>query len=240
MAFGSSFSWSTKKYAKEYYSDAGDIDGATNISVTAGATTPNINAVLALAPPSIQGTVTEDGTGAPVPQCTVSASNAGTWIQSLTDVNGHYVISGLPDGDYRVFFQCGETYRNEFHNDAIDYDSATLVSVSSTTAPIIIDAGVSRFTSFVTGTVTDEITGILLGGRYVSSHFQGAGWLNDYTWTDVCGLFDVSYGFQYGTRRAGNHVDHSYKSSVVSIASGSCSGCLEQAVQPFHSCVGIG
>ncbi|WP_419584781.1 hypothetical protein, partial [Thiolapillus sp.] len=38
-------------------------------------------------------------------------------------------------------------------------------------------------------------------------------------------LFDVSYGFQYGTRRAGNHVDHSYKSSVVSIASGSCSGC---------------
>ena len=22
-------------------------------------------------------------------------------------------------------------------------------------------------------------------------------------------LFDVSYGFQYGTRRAGNHVDHS-------------------------------
>ncbi|WP_419605848.1 hypothetical protein, partial [Thiolapillus sp.] len=39
------------------------------------------------------------------------------------------------------------------------------------------------------------------------------------------GLFDVSYGFQYGTRRAGNHVDHSYKSSVVSIASGSCSGC---------------
>ncbi|WP_419641192.1 hypothetical protein, partial [Thiolapillus sp.] len=40
----------------------------------------------------------------------------------------------------------------------------------------------------------------------------------------ICWLFDVSYGFQYGTRRAGNHVDHSYKSSVVSIASGSCSG----------------
>ncbi len=43
-------------------------------------------------------------------------------------------------------------------------------------------------------------------------------------------LFDVSCGFQYGTRRAGNHVDHGHKSSVVSIASGSRSGCLEQAV----------
>ena len=57
--------------------------------------------------------------------------------------------------------------------------------------------------------MTDEITGILLGGRYVSSHFQGAGWLNDYTWTDVCGNYHL--GVVSGSNdiyfSGGNHND---------------------------------
>ena len=54
------------------------------------------------------------------------------------------------------------------------------------------------------------------------------------------GLLDVSCGFQHGTRRAGDHVDHGDESLSVTVTACPGSGHLEQAIEPLHACIGIG
>ena len=53
-------------------------------------------------------------------------------------------------------------------------------------------------------------------------------------------FFDVSSGFEYGTGRAADHVDHGYKGLDIAVSTGPCPCCLEQAVESFQAGVGIG
>ena len=55
-----------------------------------------------------------------------------------------------------------------------------------------------------------------------------------------CWLFDVSCGFEYGTCRAGDHIDHGGEGLRVSVSTGTRSGGLEKTVQSFHAGIGIG
>ena len=53
-------------------------------------------------------------------------------------------------------------------------------------------------------------------------------------------LLAVSYGFEDFSYRAGNHVNHHDESVRISIPAGPAPGGLKQAVQPFHTGVGVG
>ena len=51
---------------------------------------------------------------------------------------------------------------------------------------------------------------------------------------------DVSCGFEYGTCRAGDHIDHGGKGLRVAVSTGTRPGGLEKTVQSFHAGIGIG
>ena len=53
-------------------------------------------------------------------------------------------------------------------------------------------------------------------------------------------LLDVSCGFQHGTCRAGDHVDHSDEGLSVAVTTRPGPGGLEQTVEALHARVGIG
>lgn len=53
-------------------------------------------------------------------------------------------------------------------------------------------------------------------------------------------FFDVSSGFEHSAGRASDHVNHGDEGLHVAIAAGPGPCCLEQAVEPFQTGVGIG
>lgn len=78
---------------------------------------------------------------------------AGTF---RSDATGHYTISGLLEGVYRVRFQDDLTrfYRTEFYDNAPDLDSGTDISVAASSLITGIDARLAA-TGGITGVVTD-------------------------------------------------------------------------------------
>ncbi len=112
----------------EFYDDATDVYSATDISVIAEQTTPDINVVLSSAP-QIWGTVS-CANGVMLDWGNVEANQLdGTnWIfVNSTDVytDGNYQLH-LNYGTYRIHFsgQCGDVYHEEYYNNAADIDSA--------------------------------------------------------------------------------------------------------------------
>ena len=53
-------------------------------------------------------------------------------------------------------------------------------------------------------------------------------------------FFDVSCGFQNLPRRAGDQVDHGHEGLGIAVAPGSCARGLEQPIESFKACVGVG
>ncbi len=130
-------------YAEEYYDDASNLDSATDVFVTYGETTPNINAILSEGG-HIIGTVT-DAQGEPLPYVDVEVyrQQDGEWLWvnlGRTDETGQYHIAGLASGTYRLSFFWDEIYRYEYYQDASDVESATdvVVTVGETRANINI------------------------------------------------------------------------------------------------------
>jgi Carboxypeptidase regulatory-like domain len=93
-------------YLREFYEDAGIWAAATEVTVTAPATTAGIDA--ALSPGAqILGRVTEVGAGAPLEDvmvCAMEADPGGYEACDWTDPNGEYAIRSLPAGTYLVAF----------------------------------------------------------------------------------------------------------------------------------------
>ena len=93
-------------YRVGFQDSSGDLGSATSVAVTAGATTPNINAAL-LSPGHITGTVT-NATPAGVENIDVTAyrhNGAGGWtyVNDVTTASdGSYDLGGLDTGRYRV------------------------------------------------------------------------------------------------------------------------------------------
>ena len=93
----------------EYYDNKPTLDTATEVPVTAGADTEDIDASLAPGA-GFSGTVTNASSN-PVFNICVSAYAQGSGINdepiggSYTDSNGHYEVIGLPPGDYIIEFR---------------------------------------------------------------------------------------------------------------------------------------
>jgi hypothetical protein len=115
-------------YARQYYNERSSSFEANLVAVTAGATTPNIDA--ALTPGGqISGVVTAAAGGAALANVFVCAFGPGVRCTS-TDQAGGYTVTGLSTGQYTVSFFPGFEAGNYLSTSA----SGVQVTVSSTTS----------------------------------------------------------------------------------------------------------
>jgi major membrane immunogen (membrane-anchored lipoprotein) len=154
-------------YAAEYYDNTLDFN-STLVSVSAGATTSNINAGLAISG-SISGTVMADSSGAPLPNICVSAplaSSGSSLFRVNTAANGTYLITGLAAGTYKVKFEdcvAPVDYVPEYYDNKADFTSGNTVSVTAGATTSGINAGIAAAGS-ISGTVVADSTGSPLAG----------------------------------------------------------------------------
>jgi hypothetical protein len=155
------------------------VTAGTPIAVTVGTTRSGVNFALAQGG-RITGTVTDGPTGTGLENVFVRVyTSSGTFARSaLTTSTGSYTANGLPEGTYyaRTFASATLNYTDELYDDI----PCLSCSVRSGTA-IVLTAGATRSgVNFallpggrITGTVTDESTGVglfdVIVGIYTSS-----------------------------------------------------------------------
>lgn len=157
--------------------------------------------------PSLSGTVTTDGSGAPIGSASVALLPVGGGfyggISTSTSATGGYRFDTVPPGTYILRFS-SEQHADEVHqnvpctsqNPALDCPGATLVSVGSNTPDRTIDASLAR-----SATISGRIT---IGGQaytgYGSFHLVRADGSIAASWSTYPGfdgrftLFDVPGG----------------------------------------------
>ncbi len=200
-------------YAAQYYTGTpgGSPSSAVPITVTPGATTSGIDAVMAEGG-SISGTVTDAQSAATLADICVSAYEYGGqgMATTVTLANGSYDISGLASGGYVIqFAECGNavgatSYVGQFYDGVSGgsptYGGATVVNVTAGTTTSGIDAAMV-IGGDLTGTVSDtsgagigEICVVALTpqGQWVATGMT----LSDGTY-DVTGLPTGSYMVQF-------------------------------------------
>ncbi len=178
----------------EWYNDKPSRSSADLVTVTAKEKTANVDAALTLGG-SINGRVTNEVTGDPLPGICVDGGGGGPHPAAVTDENGNYSVGALRTGDYRVRFSVcpgsPKTYIPEFYNDKPDRDSADLVPVTVGEKTGGIDAALTP-TGSINGTVAEQGTGRSLD-RICVTVFD---LLNNYAGsdsTDKSGYYSVLY-----------------------------------------------
>ncbi len=195
----------TDTYLGEYYNNAATLNAATGVAVTAGATTANINASLAL-PGHITGRVTNPG-GSAIADVDVTAYSLqdGYWDyykDASTNAAGNYDVSGLPTGTYRLEFWDGSgSYLGEYYNNVATLGAATGVAVTAGSTTANINAQLAS-AGHITGKVTNpggtgisdiDVDGVLASGR-------SCGLLPGRVPTDSLGNYNIG-GLPTGTYR---------------------------------------
>jgi hypothetical protein len=115
----------------QYYGGALDAKSAAVVTVTAPATTANIDMILVKGG-SISGHVT-DSSGNPIMYGNVLAYQvgSGTSFASTYCWNGNYSFAGLPPGSYKLQFASDSQYEQKFYNGKQDLASADTVTVTA-------------------------------------------------------------------------------------------------------------
>jgi len=143
-------------YALEWYDDKDSLATANSVSVTAGSTTSNINAVLANGG-SIAGTVTNVLAEALLDVYVLIYNASGSNVASdFTDSNGNYEVRGLKVGSYKAKFDTTYVvgnYTPEWYNDQDSMGTADSVLVSEWSVTSDINAQLSSPDPFISGTV---------------------------------------------------------------------------------------
>jgi len=228
-------------YIREWYNDKPDFDSADLVSVSQGVDTGGINAALAVGG-SIAGTVTEEGTGTPVFGICVDVYDTSFLFvaSDLTDMAGNYTVGGLPTGSYKVqFSDCifPVTFVSESYNNKANFSSADLVAVTQGSTTSGIDATLSEGGS-ISGTVTEEGSGIPLASVYVSVYDAACSWMSSAS-TDATGSYIVgglrtgNYEVQY-QHFSGNHISEWYNDKV------SCNSADPVSVSQGSTTSGVG
>ena len=126
---------------------------------------------------SISGTVTEDGTGDPLEDISVCASEetGEDYGCTYTAPDGTYTIGGLATGSYRVSFDDDQDqYLDEYFDDAT-FETATLVGVTAPDVAPNIDAALTKGGS-ISGTVVGDVSGDPLEGIGVCAFNDAEGY----------------------------------------------------------------
>ncbi|TGN99958.1 hypothetical protein PN36_29885 [Candidatus Thiomargarita nelsonii] len=216
-------------YVSEFYDNAADILSGTDIALTAGTTTPDINAQLAYAG-NITGTVT-DSSGNPLAgiHILVYRWNGTEWEwanSGMTDAAGNYDVGDLNTGTYRVGFKDMSSwiYALEYYNDVLDLNNATDIAVTVGTPTTGIDAQLA-LAGNISGTVTDSAGNPLAGIEVWAYRWNGSNWFAfNLGITDAAGdyeikiLADGNYRIKF-TDPSGSYA-YEYYDDVLDISSG--------------------
>ena len=161
-------------YLDGFWKDAATIDDSTPLELSGQGTVSEIDATLALGS-RITGQVL-DGVGNPlgdaVDSCLVYVYDLD-WNYvggGCIDDAGNYATSGLPAGDYKVFFEARDSiYGGEWFEGQSDFESATTVTVSTDQDTAGVDARLGPVgpTGSLHGTVTDNESGDAVSGACV-------------------------------------------------------------------------
>jgi len=126
--------------AFQYYNGQTTLAGATPVGVSAGANTPNVNAVLS-AWGTMSGTVTDAASHAGLSGVDVDLLDAsGNELDSAsTNEDGTYTMVGIPAGTYHVeFVPAGSTllpggapYATQYYNDRVTLGSSDTVTIAA-------------------------------------------------------------------------------------------------------------
>ncbi len=191
----------TLNYLRQYYNDKSGFAQAEAVSVTAGSTTPNINAALQ-AGGQIGGKVTAAASKAPLGEIEVCASeNSGEFFDrcSTSNSSGEYTISALPTGVYTVSFSSSSgPYPSQYYNNKVSFNEAQPVSVTAGTLTPGINAAM-QLGGEITGTVTDATTKAAVGGIEVCAEPVGSGI------SSVCNITDESGDYALSKLAAGEY-----------------------------------
>jgi 5-hydroxyisourate hydrolase-like protein (transthyretin family) len=168
----------------------------TYVTVTAGGTTSGISAELAPTG-SLSGTVVSDYDGLPIKGVEVSLQRfvpGEGWDQDYertTDVNGHYLMSVVYPGTYRVKFN-GPTagYDVEYWDNQTTVEAAADVVIASG-ATVVRDASLKK-RSTITGTVLDT-TGAPASNVCVEAYYKPSStWIEGPSGcTDAAGHYEI-------------------------------------------------
>lgn len=145
-------------YLAEYYNQAWFPEQAAILQITADEDLTGIDAALSVAA-QLSGTVTAADDQQPLMGIAVTAvlwanSSWGASQGVSTDTNGHYTISGLLPGTYRVFFtDYNQHYATAYYQHATSMDTATDIDVAPQAHVTGIDAALAGASS-ISGTVT--------------------------------------------------------------------------------------
>ena len=141
-------------FVREFYASTTEWHLATEVAVTAGATTAGIDFSL-VGGGSISGRVTRESDGSPIPEADVWADTydcCGGGNGARTDADGYYTIDGLAAGNYRVQVHADEQgLVGEFYASTTNWEQATSVGVTA-------------------GVDTPNIDFTLAGGGSISGH----------------------------------------------------------------------
>jgi 5-hydroxyisourate hydrolase-like protein (transthyretin family) len=153
--YRAAFSDPERNYLYEQYDDKGPFDEGTTFTVTAGATTTDIDASLARAA-HVTGTVTDES-GQPIEGIFVALRGLedGHWSyfgDAETAADGTYSMDGLrPGTNYRVSFESQGDWAPEYWDDFATIDDATTVALTNGQTLSGVDAELAP-AAHITGT----------------------------------------------------------------------------------------
>ncbi|WP_165350945.1 carboxypeptidase-like regulatory domain-containing protein, partial [Ectobacillus funiculus] len=152
-----------------------------SVNLAAGET-EIVNVALTPNPATINGTVRDSVTGTVLPNALIQVFNSqGRFLAStLTDVNGQYAISGLPEGTISV--------QASAPNFASELTVITLTPGETET----VDFALASNPASLTGSVTDAQTGAPLSGALVQVFIVGTAVPVKFTLTDPNGLYFIN------------------------------------------------
>jgi hypothetical protein len=210
-------------YVPQYYSGKATFDLADQISVTTGATTPNINVTLALGG-AISGQVTNGSTGIPNVNVSVNDVNGNFLRNVQTDQTGSYVIGGLSAGTdiYKINFPSTGYYLGQWYNGKPDSNSADKVSVTAGATTSGINAQLTSGGGIISGRVTNGsgqgIQNVSVWPSYLNGNFFGVGGGTDnsgnYTLTLAPGNYKLF--FNATVSGVGSYVSEWYNDKATS------------------------
>ncbi|MSM40744.1 MAG: hypothetical protein GJT30_14100 [Geobacter sp.] len=177
-------------YIDQWFNGKSDLNTADSVTVTAPNQTSGINALLVKGG-SINGLVTDSATGAIIAGASAEALDAtsGSWIgYAMTDSTGHYGITGLPSGSYKIRIRKSEYVEQWYGGES--QSSAASIAVTTANATSGIDVRLIKG-GIISGTVTDRVTGVAISAVYVTAEDAATGTWKGSGNTDSSGNYSI-------------------------------------------------
>jgi protocatechuate 3,4-dioxygenase beta subunit len=233
-------------YLAQWWDGIATESAATPLTVVAGSTA-TANFTLSRGG-SISGRITDAVSGAAVATGAyvyVNDAVTGNQVKSgYAGSNGEYVVSGLPDGTYKVQFGVWK-YLAEWWNNQPTSDTATTVTIVNGSTVSNVDASLAQAGS-VSGRVTDVATGAPLGSIDVYVYGDTGGWMwyqNARTNSDgtyvVTGLLTGQYTVSF-TNRSGRYVGAWYNGATTQASATKISVIVGQTTSGIDAALTLG